>query len=336
MKRKKLVAIVTTALLAFASIAGCGSSSSSSSESEASSSQTSATTSSSVSTESFTQEASEDVGTSSTTESVVASSSESVDLPELPEEIKEKGKLVIGVKADFAPFGYIDENGNNVGYDLEIGKKLAEYAFGDPNAVDFVVVTSSNRIPFLTSNKVDLLLASMAITEERLQEIDFTNIYMSTGHLIMTMSDNDSINGIDDLQNSTIIVVDGTTGADAAAKLCPNAKLQKYETWSEALSALKAGRGDAIIHDESVLYETANSDNSVKTIGEPFENTWIAGGVRKGDEEWLNWINAAFEKMQNDDFFYEEFKQFFTTWTSVPEGLPRKGDAPITPASKGF
>lgn len=319
--KKKVLAMALTLVMAMGMLAGCGSSSSE--------------VSSQASTGAAESTASQ---TAASTETALAevSSTQNDGLPELPDNIKEKGKLVIGVKADFAPFGYVDENGNNVGYDLEIGKKLAEYAFGDPEAVEFVIVTSSNRIPFLTSKKVDLLLSSMAITEERLQEIDFTNVYMSTGHLILTMADNDSIQGIDDLQDKTIICVDGTTGAAAAEKLCPDATLMKYETWSEALSALKAGRGDAIIHDESVLYEAAASDSTVKTIGEAFENTWVAGGVRKGEEDWLAWINACMEEMQKEDFFNTEFQSFFDIWTTVPAGLPKAGEPVITPESVGF
>lgn len=323
--KKKVLAVALALVMAMGMLAGCGSGSSDASSQASTGAAESTDSTQTASTEA----ASADAASTETTPTAG-------DLPELPESIQEKGKLVIGVKADFAPFGYVDENGNNVGYDLEIGKKLAEYAFGDPEAVEFVIVTSSNRIPFLTSKKVDLLLSSMAITEERLQEIDFTNVYMSTGHLILTMADNDSIQGVDDLQDKTIICVDGTTGAAAAEKLCPDAKLMKYETWSEALSALKAGRGDAIIHDESVLYEAAANDSTVKTIGEAFENTWVAGGVRKGEEDWLAWINACMEKMQEEDFFNTEFQSFFDIWTTVPAGLPRAGEPAITPESVGF
>lgn len=314
--KRKIMAIAMAAAMIVGTLTGCGSANSTVPESSSAA----------------------ETSTTETTTAVVEDITSTNGLPELPEKIKEKGKIVVGVKADFAPFGYVDENGNNVGYDLEIAKKLAEYAFGDPEAVDFEIVTSSNRIPYLTSNKVDLLLASMAITDERLEEINFTDIYMSTGHLILTNADNDKIQSLDDLNNKdmTILLVDGTTGASAAEKLCPDAKFLYYETWSETLAALKAGRGDAIIHDESVLYETAAADASVKTIGDAFENTWVAGGVRKEDTEWLAWLNAAFEKMQEEDFFYSEFQNWFADWTKVPEGLPRSGQEPITVESKGF
>lgn len=320
--KRKIMAIAMVVAMMMGTLTGCGSTGSTTAENSGAA-ETAVTTA--------------DASAAGTTTAAEETTSTG-DLPELPEKIKEKGKIVVGVKADFAPFGYVDENGNNVGYDLEIAKKLAEYAFGDPEAVDFEIVTSSNRIPYLTSNKVDLLLASMAITDERLEEINFTDIYMSTGHLILTNADNDKIQSLDDLNNKdmTILLVDGTTGASAAEKLCPDANFLYYETWSETLAALKAGRGDAIIHDESVLYETAAADASVKTIGEAFENTWVAGGVRKEDTEWLAWLNAAFEKMQEEDFFYSEFQNWFADWTKVPEGLPRSGQDPVTVESKGF
>lgn len=326
--KRKLLALITAAILILSILTGCGASSAEDTSAGEEESTTTAQTT----------DPSTDGEATSDTDASTGDSAPASDLPALPENIKEAGKIVIGVKADFAPFGYVDEKGNNVGYDLEIGKKLAEYAFGDPNAVEFKIVTSSNRIPYLTSGKVDLLLASMAITDERLEEINFTDVYMSTGHLILTNADNNDITSLDDLnsKDKTILLIDGTTGAAAAEKYCPDANFLYYETWSEALSALKAGRGDAIIHDESVLYETAAADPSVKIIGSAFENTWVAGGVRKEDTEWLAWLNAALEKMQQEDFFYTEFKEWFSDWSNIPEGLPRAGSEPITVESKGF
>lgn len=325
--KRNMLALFTAAILFLSVLTGCGASGSEDKSGVEESAATSQTTDATTDGE---QEATSDASTGDT--------APASDLPALPENIQEAGKIVIGVKADFAPFGYVDENGNNVGYDLELGKKLAEYAFGDPNAVEFEIVTSSNRIPYLTSGKVDLLLASMAITDERLEEINFTDIYMSTGHLILTNADNSEITSLDDLnsEDKTILLIDGTTGAAAAEKYCPDANFLYYQTWSEALSALKAGRGDAIIHDESVLYETAAADSSVKIIGSAFENTWVAGGVRKEDTEWLAWLNAALEKMQQEDYFYTEFQNWFSDWSNIPEGLPRAGAEPITVESKGF
>ena len=352
--KKRMLTFIMAGVTALGLLAGCGSdsgaASAGSSESaaaaettDAAQTATEATTGTATETAAGTAtetaaEAATETAAGTATETAAGTATAAEDLPALPERIKEAGKIVAGVKADFAPFGYVDENGNNAGYDLEIAKKLAEYAFGDPNAVKFEIVTSSNRIPFLTSNKVDLLLASMAITDERLEEINFTNIYMSTGHLILTDAENENVTSIEDLnsKDATILLVAGTTGATAAEAYCPDANFLYYETWSETLSALKAGRGDAIIHDESVLYETAAADSSVKIIGQAFENTWVAGGVRKDDAEWLAWLNAAFEKMQKEDFFYTEFQNWFADWSNVPEGLPRAGMDAITVESKGF
>src|SRR5438128_915073 len=73
------------------------------------------------------------------------------------DDVKRRGKLVAGVKTDFPPFGYVDAQGKNLGFDVELGHLFAQALFGDPNKVEFVAVTSGNRIPFLQSGKIDII-----------------------------------------------------------------------------------------------------------------------------------------------------------------------------------
>ncbi|EKN66439.1 putative amino acid ABC transporter periplasmic solute-binding protein [Neobacillus bataviensis LMG 21833] len=244
------------------------------------------------------------------------------DLPKLPDFIKEKGKLVIGVKTDFPPFGSMDASGKNVGYDIDFAKKLAEYAFGDENAVELVAVTSANRIPLLNSKKVDLLIASLGVTEERKQVIDYTEPYFSTSHMIM-VDKASKIDSLEDLKDKNVVTLKGTTGSIALEKLVPSAKQLKLEANSEAIKALKDGRAVAMVNDETVLYEVVAKDPSLKLTGDPFEALPMAAAVRKGEDEWLNWLNAAIKKTANDDQFYDWFKTWFPEYKSTPELLPR-------------
>ena len=101
------------------------------------------------------------------------------------QDIRARGKLTAGVKTDFPPFGFLDNKGVNKGFDIDIAKALSKELFGKGDAVEFVSVTSENRIPFLTSGRVDLVMATMTITEERKKEVDFSTPYFVTGQTML-------------------------------------------------------------------------------------------------------------------------------------------------------
>ena len=83
------------------------------------------------------------------------------------EKIKENGVIRIGVFSDKPPFGYVDENGDNQGYDVYLAKRIAKDLLGDESKIEFVLVEAANRVEYLESNKVDLILANFTVTDER-------------------------------------------------------------------------------------------------------------------------------------------------------------------------
>jgi energy-coupling factor transporter ATP-binding protein EcfA2 len=91
------------------------------------------------------------------------------------DKIKARDKLIVGVFTDKPPFGFVDEAGRYVGFDTDIGRRFAKDLLGDENKVEFVAVEPASRIPFLQSDKVDLILANMTVTPERKEAVDFTN-----------------------------------------------------------------------------------------------------------------------------------------------------------------
>src|SRR5690625_2618316 len=129
---------------------------------------------------------------------------------DLPSEIKERGKFIVGVKVDYPPIGFLNERGENEGFEIDLVKRMAEAAFGDEDVVEFVPVTASNRIPYLTSNKIDFIAATMGITEERKKEVDFSMPTFTSGVMTLVPEDS-SIEDISDLAGEKIITIKGTT-----------------------------------------------------------------------------------------------------------------------------
>jgi polar amino acid transport system substrate-binding protein len=86
-------------------------------------------------------------------------------------DVKARGKLIVGVKTDYPPLGFLDNKRVNKGFDIDLAKAFSKELFGNEEAVEFVSVTSENRIPMLTSGKIDIIIATLTITEQRKREV---------------------------------------------------------------------------------------------------------------------------------------------------------------------
>src|SRR5262249_57516809 len=98
-------------------------------------------------------------------------------LPPVPETIKKQGLLRVGVKCDYPPDGYLDAQGKPQGVEVSLAKQIAAYAFGSPDKVELTCVTAANRIPSLQGGKIDLIVATLGVSAERAQVIDFSDNY---------------------------------------------------------------------------------------------------------------------------------------------------------------
>src|SRR5581483_2155219 len=107
-------------------------------------------------------------------------------LPPLPADIKSRNRFIIGVKCDVPPFGYIDVQGHNQGFDVEIGRWFARYAFGRAQRVSFVCAPTALREPLITQGRVDLVISTFTYTSDRATRIDFSEpYYNATGRLLV-------------------------------------------------------------------------------------------------------------------------------------------------------
>jgi polar amino acid transport system substrate-binding protein len=225
------------------------------------------------------------------------------NLPELPKEVKERGKLVVGVKVDYPPLGYLDEKGENTGYEIDVVKKMAEYAFGSDEAVEFVAVNATNRIPFLTSKKIDFIAATLGTTEERKKEIDFTTPFF-TGGAITVVPKKSAIKGPEDLAGKDVIVIKGSTASLYLDENVPTANQIKIESAADAFRAFKDGRADAMLHDVVLMSEFIKNADDFTMVGEQVAvDAPMAIGVRKNEPEMLDFLNGALEEMKKEDYF---------------------------------
>ena len=225
------------------------------------------------------------------------------------EEIKSSGKIRIGVFSDKNPFVYFDENGEVQGYDVYFAKRIAKDMFGSEDAVEFVYVEAANRVEYLQSGKVDIILANFTVTKERQEKVDFALPYMKVA-LGIVSPDNALITDVSLLNGKTLIVVKGTTAETYFGENHQEIKLLKFDEYQEAYDALSDGRGDAFSTDNTEVLAWA-LQNKGFTVGVESVGSLdsIAPAVQKGNTELLEWINNEITALEPEQFFHKAFEE---------------------------
>ena len=220
------------------------------------------------------------------------------------EEIKKRGTVRIGVFSDKPPFGYVDSNGKNQGYDVYIAKRIAKDLLGDENKVEFVLVEAASRVEFLQSDKVDIILANFTVTDERKEVVDFANPYMKVA--LGVVSKDGAIKSVDDLKGKKLLVNKGTTAETYFTENYPDIELLKFDQNTETFEALKDGRGDALAHDNTLLFAWAREgfEVGVPSLG---EQDTIAPAVKKGNTDLLEWLNTEIDTLNSNGFTKEAY-----------------------------
>nr|WP_245399238.1 transporter substrate-binding domain-containing protein [Pseudomonas syringae] len=224
--------------------------------------------------------------------------------------IKARDKLIVGVFSDKPPFGFVNEQGQYVGFDTDLGKRFAKDLLGDEKKVEFVVVEPASRIPFLQSDKVDLILANMTVTPERREAVDFTNpnLRVAVQALVPEAS---PVKTLDDLASRTTIVTTGTTADIWLTKNHPDWKVLKFEKNSESLQALANGRGDAYAQDNLVLFSWAKKNPGYRVLDQKLgDEAPIAPAVKKGNIELRDWVNTELARLGEEKYLLKLYDQY--------------------------
>ncbi|MBF1198637.1 MAG: transporter substrate-binding domain-containing protein [Fusobacterium periodonticum] len=221
------------------------------------------------------------------------------------QEIKDSGVIRIGVFTDKAPFGYIDENGKNQGYDVYFTDRLAK----DLGVkVEYISLDPASRVEYAETGKADIVAANFTVTPERAEKVDFSLPYMKVS-LGVVSPDGAVIKSVEELKDKTLIVSKGTTAEYYFSKNHPEVKLQKYDSYADAYNALLDGRGDAFSTDNTEVLAWAKSNPGftvgIESLGDV---DTIAVAVQKGNTDLLNWINNEIKELGKENFFHEAYK----------------------------
>ena len=221
--------------------------------------------------------------------------------------VKERGKLIAGVKFDTPPFGYLDDDNQPVGFDLDLVRAVGA-RLGVP--VEFVKVTSPTRIPLLVSGNVDLVAASMTDTPERAKVIDFSITYY-TGAQSLIVAKASGIGGLKDLAGRTVAVQQGTTLEKNIAAAAPAARIIGFRDYTSAWLALVQGRADALTGSLDVLRGFARENANFVILPDRFSIEPFGIGVRHGDAALRAEIDATLRELWTSGRYAELYRKWF-------------------------
>jgi polar amino acid transport system substrate-binding protein len=230
-------------------------------------------------------------------------------LPALPAAVKSRGRWQIGVKCDTPPFGWQDTSNRNRGYDVEVARQFARWAFGSASRVDFTCVTTASRIGTLTAGRVDIIISTLTWTAERERTIDFSvPYYGAVGKLLV--KNNVTVGRLTTYMPGKKVVSTSGSIYDRWIKNCfKDSQFQVISSPSAGVLAVKNGQADAMMYDDAFLVGVAANDPEVKLAANAFLRVPWGVGIRKGEADVKRWVDAAIRGMKARDMFWSILKR---------------------------
>ncbi|GGI64804.1 glutamine ABC transporter substrate-binding protein [Enterococcus alcedinis] len=228
------------------------------------------------------------------------------------ERIEETPEIFWGVKNDTRLFGLMNIETREVeGFDIDIAKALTKEILGEDGKATFVEVTSKTRIPLIKNGNIDAIIATMTISEERLKQVDFSNVYFDAGQSLLVKKGS-PIKGVEDLDaNTTVLAVKGSTSALNIREHAPEAKILELENYAEAFTALQSGQGDAMTTDSAILLGMAEENPDYTLAGDIFTDEPYGIAINKGQEAFLEAVNQALATIKENGTYQEIFDKWF-------------------------
>lgn len=223
--------------------------------------------------------------------------------------VKKRGKVIVGVRYDSPPLGFVDKNNQVVGFEVELVKAVAEKL---KVGVELVQVTAKTRIPMLMNANIDMFAASANHTKKRDEAIDYSITYFCTGERLLVKKGS-PVKTWSDLEGKTLAFAQGSATKSMFEKV-HKPKTTNYLTFQEkpqAVIAVKQGKADAYGSDEVGLMGLVKIDPSLEVVGEYLYKSYFGIGVREDDSKWRDAINFAIIELSRSGEFNNLYKKYF-------------------------
>ncbi|MGN8769220.1 transporter substrate-binding domain-containing protein [Paenibacillus barengoltzii] len=228
-------------------------------------------------------------------------------------EIKTAGVIKVGLMGTYAPYNFLNENKEIDGFDADIAKEVAKRL---GVKVEFAPQEFSGLIPSLQAGKIDAIISQVTITDERKQQIDFTQPYITNQVKIIVKDDNNSITKLEDFKGKNIGVGLGTNDESYLRNdVLPqvgNFEIKTYDDVITSLQDLNAGRIDATINNLYALKPIVDKNGyKIKAVGDAIKSDQAGIAIRKNNPEFLAALDQALTDMKADGTYNTIFQKWF-------------------------
>jgi len=218
------------------------------------------------------------------------------------EQILKRGKLRVGFEAGYMPFEMTDKKGRFVGFDIDMAKEMAKAM---KVKLELVNTNWDGIIPALLTDKFDIIMSGMTVTQERNLKINFADPYIIVGQTILVAKKHaGKIKSYKDLNNKKYVVTSklGTTGEQAVKRLIPKCTYKSFESETEAAMEVVNGKADAFVYDLPYCVTFMGQQGAGKLIflDKPFTYEPLAWAIKKGDPDFMNWLNNFLRQVKHD------------------------------------
>jgi len=228
------------------------------------------------------------------------------------EKILQRGELRVGFESGYVPFEMTDKKGNFIGFDMDYARRMAK-----DMGVKFVPVNTAwdGIIPALVTDKYDIIMGGMTITQERNLKVSFADPYIVVGQTILLNKKHEgTVRSYKDLNNPKFILTSrmGTTGEQAIKRYIPKATYKGFESEAEAGLEVINGKADALVYDLPFCGFLYGSQGQGKTVflNEPFTFEPLAWAINKGDPDFLNFLNNFLRQTKGDGFYDQLYQKW--------------------------
>ena len=230
-------------------------------------------------------------------------------------QIIQKGELRVGLEPGYMPFEMKDKKGRIIGYDVDLAKDMAK-AMGVK--LTLVPTAWDGIIAGLLTNKYDIIMSGMTITQQRNLKVNFSDPYVVVGQTMLIRKElAGTIKSAKDLDkaNFTIVTKLGVSGEIATKKIFKKAKILTFETESDAISEVLNGKADAMVYDQpyNVVFMAGKGKGQLVHLDTPLTYEPLGWAIRKGDPDFLNWLNNYLRQIKGDkvvDFYDKTNKKW--------------------------
>lgn len=217
-------------------------------------------------------------------------------------KVLKRGTVIVGTRSTTPGFAFKDDKGELVGFDIDLGRELAQGLFNDPSKVQFEVLPGGgDRIPALVSGRVDAVVSQFSVFIERAQVAEFTLPYCNADFSAIVKASSPYKKNAD-LNGKAVAVRQGAELEKLILKAIPKAKIQGYQETTDAFLALRQGRAEAAFNDHAggvfIMHRYPGQFRVILDPENALDRNQYSIGLRQGDQVWLNYLNWALIRMK--------------------------------------